>query len=250
MERKPIIAGNWKMYKTSKEAISFITELAPKITSAKALVYLAVPFTCLESAVKAAEKTNIVIGAQNMHEAQKGAFTGEVSGLMLKMAGVQFVLIGHSERRQLFHETDKTINKKLLTALKEGIQPILCIGETKEEREKKLTHDVLKEQLTKALAGVPIQEMEKIVIAYEPIWAIGTGLTATPEIAEEAHHFIRHTLSELYEATRAAKVRILYGGSVKPENIQDLMKEKDIDGALVGGASLEVSSFEKIVNFS
>jgi triosephosphate isomerase len=250
MDRKPIIAGNWKMYKTSQEAVLFIQELAPKVTSAKALVYLAVPFTSIEASCQASKKTNIVIGAQNMHESDKGAFTGEISARMLKMAGCEFVLLGHSERRQFFHETDKLINKKVLMALKEDIQPILCIGETKEQREHKQTHEVLKEQLTKDLLGIPVQEIEKIVIAYEPVWAIGTGLTATPEIAEEAHHFIRHTLSELYDASHAAKVRILYGGSVKPENICDLMKEKDIDGALVGGASLDVSSFEKIINFS
>ena len=249
-ERQPIIAGNWKMYKTREEAISFIQELAPKVKDTDAAIYLAVPFTDIVDAAKAAEETPILIGAQNMNDASKGAFTGEVASDMLKSAGASFVILGHSERRHIFKETDDFINRKVRRALQDELQPILCVGETSDERENKQTQDVLKNQIKGGLAAVTNEEIEKIVIAYEPVWAIGTGKTATPEIAQEAHSFIRSCISDMFSKDIADKIRILYGGSVKSENISDLMRQKDIDGALVGGASLNADSFSQIVNYS
>lgn len=250
MARTPLIAGNWKMYKTEKEAVEFIGSLASLVEGCKALVYLSVPFTMISPVAKAAKKTNIVIGAQNMHDASEGAFTGEIAGLMLKSAGAEFVLIGHSERRAIFREDDHFIHRKLIRALKDGLQPILCVGETETEEEEGRRDEVLKRQLSSALAGVSAEDVEKIIVAYEPVWAIGTGKTATPKVAQSAHHFIRKVLEELFNATVSSKMTILYGGSVKPENTQDLMKQKDIDGALVGGASLNSESFSQIINHS
>lgn len=247
MKKKPLIAGNWKMYKTIEETEAFIKKIAPEITDCDALVYLAVPFTNIEKASKAAEGTKIVIGAQNMHDAEKGAFTGEVAGLMLKDAGAEFVLLGHSERRQIFKETDEFINKKVLKAIKDDLQPVLCIGETDSQRENKETETVLKAQLDKGLKGVTAEMAKNLVVAYEPVWAIGAGKSATAEMAEKAHKFIRSELTRLFEKSTADKMYILYGGSVKPDNVLSLMKEPNIDGALIGGAALEVESFLKII---
>lgn len=250
VNKSPLIAANWKMNKTSSEAVKFIDELAPQVTELDVNIYLAVPFTSVSDATKAAEKTKIMIGAQNMNDAKKGAFTGEIAGIMLKETGAEFVILGHSERRQIFKEDDDFINKKVLRAIKDDLQPILCVGETEKERENKQTEDVLQNQLIKDLKQVPKDDAENLIIAYEPIWAIGTGKTATPQIAQKSHSFIRKVLSDLYGKTIANKIYILYGGSVKPNNINLLMKETDIDGALVGGASLEVESLLEIIKNS
>jgi triosephosphate isomerase len=237
------VIGNWKMHKTEKEAMQFIEELAPLISSFSVKVYLAVPFTAISASAKTASKTSILIGAQNMNDAQKGAFTGEIAASMLKAAGAEFVLLGHSERRHIFKETDEFINSKLLRALKEDLIPILCVGETEKEREENKTEEVLIRQLHEGLKNV--DSLEKIMIAYEPVWAIGTGKTATVQIAEKAHKFIRAYLKDVFKTN--IHVPILYGGSVKPENIAELVKEDDIDGALVGGASLDPKVFYKII---
>ena len=244
-----IVAGNWKMHNTIGESITLsqaIKEGTTKIKNGE--VVIAPPFTSLGNVYETIKGSKVSLAAQNMHYEDKGAFTGEIAPGMLKDIGCTYVIIGHSERRKYFHERDEDINLKVKKALAVGLKPILCVGETEDERIKGVTKVVIDQQIKKALSGV--DKIDNVVIAYEPVWAIGTGLTATPEMAEEAHHFIRHTLSELYDLHHASGIRILYGGSVKPENIQSLMKEKDLDGALVGGASLEVSSFEKIVNFS
>ncbi|MGD2169688.1 MAG: triose-phosphate isomerase [Chlamydiota bacterium] len=248
MSRQSYIIGNWKMYKTGSEAVQFITELAPLVASSNPHVYLAVPFSSIYQAAMAAEKHHIVIGAQNIHDEKEGAFTGEVSALMLKDAGAEFVIIGHSERRKIFKEDDSFINRKVLQAMKNDLKVILCVGETLEERKQHKTEEVLSKQLEKGLKGVP-KDYTDFIIAYEPVWAIGTGIAATPEIAQEVHSFLRVILSEQFSKNNAAKIPILYGGSVKPENISTLMEQSDIDGALVGGASLNVESFNKIVNF-
>ncbi|MFA5250524.1 MAG: triose-phosphate isomerase [Parachlamydiales bacterium] len=247
MKKKVLIAGNWKMHKTIEETESFICQLAPEITACDVLVYLAVPFTALKSAAKAAEGSKIIVGAQNMHSEPSGAFTGEISALMLKEAGAEFVLIGHSERRTLFKETDAEVHKKLLRALKDDLQPLLCLGETAQERADGETETVLKGQLEKALKGLSFDLLEKLVIAYEPVWAIGTGQVATPEMAEEVHHFLRKELTGLFGKAASGKIYLLYGGSVKPDNVLALMQKPNIDGALIGGASLEVDSFLKII---
>ncbi len=248
MAREKIIAGNWKMHKTEEETIEFIKKLASLLKKAKVSVYLAVPFTSIGAAAKAAKKTAIVIGAQNMHDADKGAFTGEIAGSMIKSAGAQFAILGHSERRHIFNETDAFINKKVLKALKLQLRPILCVGETQEERDAGQTEEVLARQIKEGLKGVKEEDLESVVIAYEPVWAIGTGLTATPEMAQKTHAFIRAGIASLFSKEAAAKMPILYGGSVKPDNIAGLMGKKDIDGALVGGAALEVDSFYKLVS--
>ncbi|MBI5346697.1 MAG: triose-phosphate isomerase [Chlamydiae bacterium] len=248
MVRRKIIVGNWKMFKTEKEAEQFIQTLSPLITSSKTEVYLAVPFVDIHVANLASKNSNIVIGAQNMYFEKEGAFTGEISSLMLKTAGVEFVILGHSERRTLFHEDDAMINQKVISALKEGLEPILCIGETEKERELKKTEEVLKRQLKMGLGSIAKEDVCKIIIAYEPVWAIGTGKSATSPIAEEAHHFIRKTLADLFDQKTASKISILYGGSVKPGNIADLIKEPNIDGALVGGSALDPKSFAEIIN--
>lgn len=250
LEKKPLIAGNWKMNKTAKEAIEFIQDLGGKITEFDVQVYLSVPYTFISGASKAAENTKVVIGAQNMNDAKKGAFTGEIAGLMLKEAGADFVILGHSERRHIFKESDDFINKKVLRAIKDDLQPVLCVGETEEERENGEIQEVLKRQLVKGLSKVSVEDAENLIVAYEPVWAIGTGKTATPEIAQEAHLFIREILEEIFDKKTAGKIYVLYGGSVKEDNIALLMQKDDIDGALVGGASLEVESFFKIIENS
>ncbi len=246
--RERIIAGNWKMYKTIEKTLAFIKDLLAKELNPKVSVYLAVPFTAISAASKAAKGSSLRIGAQNMHDAPEGAFTGEISAKMLIDAGAQFVILGHSERRLIFGETSEFVNRKIKAALNAGLRPILCVGETLQEREENKTQSVLQDQLEKSLSEITEKEFSKILIAYEPVWAIGTGRTATPEQAEEMHVFCRHFLEKKFGAA-AETVSILYGGSVKPENTKVLMDQKNIDGVLVGGASLSVDSFNKIINY-
>ncbi len=246
--RERIIVGNWKMHKTGQEAAAFIEMLSPQVRDATDRVFLAVPFTALESATSASLGTSIVIGAQNMHDAPAGAFTGEISAQMLKAVGAKFVILGHSERRHLFGENDAFINRKVLRAFHEGLRPLLCIGEHLEQRQRGETHTVLSTQLDLGLADVSLQHLDALIIAYEPVWAIGTGQTATPGVAQIAHRFIRDHLAEKWGPKVADKIPILYGGSVKPTNATVLMAEKDIDGLLIGGAALEVESFSQIIH--
>ena len=246
--RKPIIAGNWKMHKTIKEALEFVNEVKDKVNSDKVEAVICAPFTLLKDLKEATKGTNIKIGAQNMHFEEKGAFTGEVSPLMLKEIDMDYVVIGHSERRQYFNETDETVNKKVLKALEVGIDPILGVGETLEQREAGKTKDVCKVQVEKALENVLKDDLAKVVVAYEPIWAIGTGKTATAEDANDVISYIREVIKGLY-GELANEVRIQYGGSVKPSNVAEIMGQSDIDGALVGGASLASNDYLDLVNF-
>lgn len=248
--RKPFIAGNWKMHKRIDEASSLATELVSSCRD-KTEVEIAVapPFTALAAVREAVAGSNIGLGGQNMHWENQGAFTGEVSPMMLKDAGCQYVILGHSERRQYFVETDKNVNRKTLVALSHKFTPIVCVGETEEERDRGVTFVVVDRQVNGALADVAESQLPDLVIAYEPIWAIGTGRTATPAQAQEVHQAIRARLGTLYSEEAAGSVRILYGGSVKPNNIDELMAEPDIDGALVGGASLDAASFTRICGF-
>ena len=246
--RKPIIAGNWKMHKTIAEALEFVNEVKDRVNNDKVEAVICAPFTLLKDLKQATKGTNIKIGAQNMHFEEKGAFTGEISPLMLKELDMDYVVIGHSERRQYFNETDETVNKKVLKALEVGIDPILCVGETLEEREAGNTKDVCKVQVEKALENVSKEDLAKVVIAYEPVWAIGTGKTATSEDANDVIAYIREVVANLY-GELANAVRIQYGGSVKPSNVAEIMNQSDIDGALVGGASLEANDYVELVNF-
>ena len=246
--RKPIIAGNWKMHKTIAEALEFVNEVKDRVNNDKVEAVICAPFTLLKDLKQATKGTNIKIGAQNMHFEEKGAFTGEISPLMLKELDMDYVVIGHSERRQYFNETDETVNKKVLKALEVGIDPILCVGETLEEREAGNTKDVCKVQVEKALENVSKKDLAKVVIAYEPVWAIGTGKTATSEDANDVIAYIREVVANLY-GELANEVRIQYGGSVKPSNVAEIMNQSDIDGALVGGASLEANDYVELVNF-
>ena len=251
MSRKPLLAGNWKMFKTSEQARKFFSELIGLVSPFKddRQVAFGVPFTCLEASAAAVAGTPIIIAAQDVFWEDEGAFTGEVSAPMIKAAGAGAVIIGHSERRQMFGDTGEWVNKKLKAALKAGLLPILCVGETLNEREGGRTFDVLGRQFDEGLAGFASADLGPLVVAYEPVWAIGTGLTATPDTAQEVHAFIRARLVERFEKSWAEALRILYGGSVKPDNVAKLMAQPDIDGALVGGASLEAASFAKIINF-
>lgn len=246
--RKPIIAGNWKMHKTIAEALEFVNEVKDRVNNDKVEAVICAPFTLLKDLKQATKGTNIKIGAQNMHFEEKGAFTGEISPFMLKELDMDYVVIGHSERRQYFNETDETVNKKVLKALEVGIDPILCVGETLEEREAGNTKDVCKVQVEKALENVSKEDLAKVVIAYEPVWAIGTGKTATSEDANDVIAYIREVVANLY-GELANEVRIQYGGSVKPSNVAEIMNQSDIDGALVGGASLEANDYVELVNF-
>ena len=246
--RKPIIAGNWKMHKTIAEALEFVNEVKDRVNNDKVEAVICAPFTLLKDLKQATKGTNIKIGAQNMHFEEKGAFTGEISPLMLKELDMDYVVIGHSERRQYFNETDETVNKKVLKALEVGIDPILCVGETLEEREAGNTKDVCKVQVEKALENVSKEDLAKVVIAYEPVWAIGTWKTATSEDANDVIAYIREVVANLY-GELANEVRIQYGGSVKPSNVAEIMNQSDIDGALVGGASLEANDYVELVNF-
>ncbi len=247
--RKPIIAGNWKMNKTIAESVAFINEIKDQVTTDKVEAVICAPFLALKDLKEATNGTNIKIGAQNMHFEESGAFTGEVAPAMLKEIGVDYVVIGHSERREYYNETDETVNKKVLKALEVGIDPILCCGETLEERESNSTKDVCKVQIEKGLASVCKSDLEKVVIAYEPIWAIGTGKTATSEDANDVIKYIREVVANLYGQELADKVRIQYGGSVKPNTVAELMGQSDIDGALVGGASLLSSDYVQLINY-
>lgn len=248
--RRPVIAGNWKMYKTSHEAQEFVHKLIANLKDlGEADIIIAPAFTSLEAAVKAAQGSQVKIAAQNMHWEIKGAYTGEISPAMLKDLGVTYCIIGHSERRQYFAETDQTVNKKVRAALDNEIIPIVCVGETLEEREKGDTNNVVQRQIKTALDGLSSTEVAGLIIAYEPVWAIGTGKTSTADDAQEVAASIREIIANDFGRESAGKVRIQYGGSVKPENIKGFMKQKDIDGALVGGASLEVDSFLKLINY-
>lgn len=249
MSRKPVIAGNWKMNKTVDEAVSLIKELIPLVKDAKSEVIVCPTFVCLDAVLKLCKGTNIKVGAQNMYFEEKGAFTGEISPVMLKEMGVQYVVIGHSERRQNFNETDESVNKKLKAAFAHDILPIMCCGETLSDRESGVTGEVIGKQIKLGLQGLTKDQVSKMVIAYEPIWAIGTGKTATDEQANSVISFIRKTVSGMFGCEAGEKVRILYGGSVKPATIKAQMAQSDIDGALVGGASLKAVDFSKIVNF-
>ena len=246
--RKPIIAGNWKLNKTPHEAILLVSELKREIVDVEGVdIVLCPPFTALADVADALTDTNIALGAQNVFWEDAGAFTGEISAPMLKDLGVAYVIIGHSERRQYFHETNETVNKRLRAALKHRLGPIVCVGENLAQRESNKTFDVVKDHCEGSLSGLSADEMEKVVLAYEPVWAIGTGKTATPQQAQEAHMFIRQLLGEMFNEETASSVRIQYGGSVTPDNIVALMAQADIDGALVGGASLKALSFAAIV---
>jgi triosephosphate isomerase len=250
MTRTPLIAGNWKMHGTRSEAIALAGALVKNIGHvAGREVAIAPPYTALEAVAKTVAGSNIRVAAQNVHWEPKGAYTGEISVPMLREAGCTHVIVGHSERRQLFGETNETVNRRLHAALGAGLVPIVCVGETLQEREAEATAAVIERQVETAFAGVRSEQIAGCVIAYEPVWAIGTGRTATPGQAQEVHHAIRRQLIGLASATTAERVRILYGGSVKPDNIDALMAEPDIDGALVGGASLEVASFTRIVQY-
>ena len=248
--RKPVIAGNWKMYKTVPETEAFFAALAPQVASIKHCdMVIAPPFTALRRAAELGERIGVAISAQDVYWEKEGAWTGAVSAAMIRDAGCRYTLIGHSERRQFFGETDQGVNKKIRAALGAGLQAIVCIGETLAEREAGQTEAVLERQLVQGLAGLTEAEFSPIIIAYEPVWAIGTGRTATPEIAQQAHGFIRLRLTQAVSPAVAGRTRILYGGSVKPDNIGGLMAQPDIDGALVGGASLVAHSFAAIVHY-
>lgn len=248
MAKARYVVGNWKMYKTARQATDYIQALLPQIEGTEVNLYLSVPFTSIATAAQGAKNTPIVIGAQNMNDAREGAFTGEIASLMLKEAGAAFVLLGHSERRTIFKEDDAFIQKKVLRALQDDIQPILCIGETADHHGKGKTQEVLQEQLFVALEGVPKEEAGKMLIAYEPVWAIGSGQTPTPKQIQETHAFIRDCLAELFGKKIAETIPILYGGSVKVENVAEIVAEKDVDGVLVGGASLDPNTLAKIVH--
>lgn len=247
--RRKVIAGNWKMNMLPGEAIEMINELTPLVKDTKNEVILCVPYTDLFYALLTAQNTNIKIGAQNMHFEESGAYTGEVSGKMLKSINVEYVIIGHSERRQYFAETDETVNKKIKSAFKYGLKPIVCVGETLEQREAGKAVDVITKQTELALVGLSNEQVENTIIAYEPIWAIGTGKTATSEDANNAIKEIRNKISEIYGEETSSKVIIQYGGSVKSSNAKELFNMSDIDGGLVGGASLKAEEFSKIVNY-
>lgn len=249
--RVPVIAGNWKMFKTTGEAKSLIKELAPLITQKKpCIVVVCPPFTALNSAQQELSGTSIKLGAQNVHWESQGAFTGEISASMLIDACCEYVIIGHSERRQYFAETDDSVNRRLKAALAGGIAPIVCVGESLEERESNITESVVERQVRAGFAGIDAAYASKTIIAYEPIWAIGTGRTASTADANAVCTFIRKTITAMYSAQTAEAVRVLYGGSVKPDNIDELMGASDIDGALVGGASIKAADFARIVNFA
>lgn len=249
MTRRAVIAGNWKMNKTPEEAAKVINELKPLVKDAACEVVICPTFVCLDAAIKAAAGSNIKIGAQNMHFEESGAFTGEVAPGMLEAMGVDYVVLGHSERREYFNETDEALNKKVKKAFEHNLIPILCCGETLEERENGTTNQKVGYQIKSDLFGLTKEQAEKVIIAYEPIWAIGTGKTATKEQANETIAAIRGVVAEMFGQEVADKVRIQYGGSVKPNTIADQMAMSDIDGALVGGASLVADDFSKIVNY-
>ena len=248
--RRPLIAGNWKMFKTWQEAKETAVRLAGRVAATTDRDIMVAPqFTALVPVCEALASSNIDIGAQDLFWEAEGAYTGEVSPDMIAATGCRYVIIGHSERRQYFGETDESVNKKIRAARTAGLIPVMCIGETEEEREAKKTFSVLDKQIKNGLQGFDLDDMRDLVLAYEPVWAIGTGKTATKDQAQEVHAYVREAIKALFGEPLAAAVRILYGGSVKPANIAELMKMDDIDGALVGGASLDAESFAEIVNF-
>ncbi|MFL0194488.1 triose-phosphate isomerase [Clostridium sp. WILCCON 0269] len=247
--RRPIIAGNWKMNNNIEESLKLIQELKPLVSNAKCDVVLCPPYICLDVVVKAVSETHIKVGAQNMHYEESGAYTGEVSPGMLKSLKVDYVIIGHSERRQYFNETDEIINKKVKKAFEYGIIPIVCCGESLQEREDGITEEILARQIKLDIKGLQKEQVEKLVIAYEPIWAIGTGKTATDKQANDTIAYIRSVIEKMYGMQMAERVRIQYGGSVKPATIKAQMEQPHIDGALVGGASLKSADFAAIVNY-
>ena len=246
--RKAIIAGNWKMNLTPSEGVKLVNELKPLVKDADCEVVVCVPATDIQAVGEAVKGSNIKLGAENVHFKDSGAYTGEISAAMLLELGVEYVIIGHSERRQYFAETDETVNLRTLKALEKGLTPIVCVGETLEERETGKTEEVLKRQITVGLKGV--EDLTKLVIAYEPVWAIGTGKTATSEQANETIGFIRKTLAENFCEKCAAKVQIQYGGSMKPANCKELMAMEEIDGGLISGAALKAADFAAIVNYN
>lgn len=249
--RKPFIAGNWKMYKTSGEAEQTAAEIVRLTTDATGVdILIAPPFTALSGVSRTISGAHVFLGAQNLFWENEGAFTGEISPAMLTDAGCSHVIIGHSERRQYFGETDETVNKKVMAAIKSSLIPVLCVGETEKERDAGQTFYVLDKQIKKGLEGFSFDDLVRMVIAYEPVWAIGTGKTATRDQAQEAHCFLRSQLKTLFGKTGADALRIVYGGSVKPGNIKELMDMPDVDGALVGGASLDAATFSAIVHYN
>ncbi|MBE9503748.1 MAG: triose-phosphate isomerase [Proteobacteria bacterium] len=251
MARKPVIAGNWKMNTTPDEGVQLVEGLKKRLSGINDVeIIVAPPFTHLSRVGEVVEKSNIKLSSQDMSPKDSGAYTGEVSPLMIKAVGCQYVIIGHSERRLYFGETDESVEEKVTAALNHGITPIICIGESLAEREADQTLNVILTQLKGGLSCLTAKNLKDIIIAYEPVWAIGTGKTATDEQAQDVHHFIRKTLAGLFGEEISGQTRILYGGSVKPDNVSGLMTQPDIDGALVGGASLSVESFEKIVKFN
>lgn len=246
-ERTPLIAGNWKMYKTAAEAADTAAQLVELVSGAKDVdIMIAPTFTALDAVSKAIVGSKVALGAQNLYWEKEGAYTGEISPDMIVAAGCRYVIIGHSERRQFFGETDANVNKKIKAAITAGLVPVFCIGETEAERDAEETFSVLDRQVVNGLKGFFAKDLASLVIAYEPVWAIGTGKTATKEQAQEAHQFIRSLIEKTFDASLAGSMRILYGGSVKPDNVSELMAMPDIDGALVGGASLKADSFSKI----
>ena len=248
--RTPVIAGNWKMYKTAEEAAAFVREFLPLVGDLAGVeIVLAPAFPSLAAVAALTRGTNVGVASQNLHFAEEGAYTGEVSPRMVRDTGAAYAIVGHSERRQLFAETDETVNRKVRAALAAGLVPIMCLGETLAERESGRTIEVVERQLRAGLAEVPESAAGKILLAYEPVWAIGTGKTATPGQAQEVHAFLRATLKSIWGDEAGNSVRILYGGSVKPGNIAELMAREDIDGALVGGASLSPGPFAEIVKY-
>jgi len=246
--RKPVIAGNWKMNKTPDEAVLLIEELRPLVTDAPATVVVCPPYACLAAVKPALAGSGIGLGAQNMDYHDSGAYTGEVSAGMLKALGVDYVIVGHSERRQYYSETDETVNLKVKQALKNSLIPIMCVGETLEEREQGITAEIVRMQVKLGMLGLDAEDAEKIIIAYEPVWAIGTGKTATSDDANDTIKIIRTAVKEMFGAA-AGKIRIQYGGSMNPGNASELMAMSDIDGGLIGGASLNAEDFSKVVNF-
>jgi len=250
MPRKKVMAANWKMFKTPDQTRDFFRDFLPLVANQdRDQIVVCPPYVDLHAALEAAQGSSVSIGAQNVHWEKEGAFTGEISTGMLLALGCTHVIIGHSERRQYFGETDDTVNLRLKAALEAGLTPIVCVGEVLEEREANLTEDVLRRQCTRAFHKVSTKKAGKMIVAYEPVWAIGTGKTATPQLAAEAHRLIRGQAASTFGEEFAASLRILYGGSVKPENAKALMSEEEIDGALVGGASLDPKSFAAIVTY-
>jgi triosephosphate isomerase len=248
--RKKLIAANWKMYKTPDETLTFFREFLPMVAAhTRDEIVVCPPFIDLAAALEAARGSHVAVGAQNVHWEKQGAFTGEISAPMLTSLGVTHVIIGHSERREYFNETDDTVNRKLEVALENGLTPIVCVGEVLEERDAGLTEDVLRRQCVRAFNGISARKAAKLTVAYEPVWAIGTGKTATPQMAADAHLVIRYEAEKAFGKEFSEGLRILYGGSVKPENASALMAESEIDGALVGGASLQPAAFAKIVQY-